>query len=91
MTRPFSAPDGATVAGDVGDLAWELSICAAGYGETKLRDATWDLSLKAHAYENRTIVVAVNRAGDEHGRRHIGRSMIVNPVGSRDHGRGWRG
>jgi N-carbamoylputrescine amidase len=27
-------------------------------------------------------VVAVNRAGDEHGRRHIGRSMIINPVGA---------
>jgi N-carbamoylputrescine amidase len=27
-------------------------------------------------------VVAVNRAGNENGRRHIGRSMIVDPIGA---------
>jgi len=59
-----------------------MPICAASYGETQLRDATWDLPLRARAYENGTFVVAVNRAGDEHGRRHIGRSMIINPVGA---------
>jgi predicted amidohydrolase len=26
--------------------------------------------------------VAVNRAGDENGRRHIGKSMMVSPVGA---------
>lgn len=59
-----------------------MPICAASYGETRLRDATWDLPLRARAYENGTFVVAVNRAGDEHGRRHFGRSMIVSPVGA---------
>jgi len=59
-----------------------MPICAATYGETKLRDLTWDLPLQARAYENGTYVVAVNRAGDEHGRRHIGRSMIVDPIGA---------
>lgn len=59
-----------------------MPICAATYGETKLRDHTWDLPLRARAYENGVFVVAVNRAGDEDGRRHMGRSMIVSPVGA---------
>ncbi|HEV2550682.1 MAG TPA: carbon-nitrogen hydrolase family protein [Stellaceae bacterium] len=59
-----------------------MPICAATYGETKLRGNTWELPLQARAYENGTFVVAVNRAGDENGRNHIGKSMIVNPVGA---------
>lgn len=59
-----------------------MPICAASYGETKLRDNTWDLPLRARAYENGTFVVAVNRAGMEHGRRHLGQSMIINPIGA---------
>ena len=59
-----------------------MPICAATYGETKLRGNTWELPLQARAYENGVYVVAVNRAGDENGRKHIGRSMIVDPVGA---------
>jgi beta-ureidopropionase len=59
-----------------------MPICAATYGETKLRGNTWELPLQARAYENGTFVVAVNRAGNENGRNHIGTSMIVNPVGA---------
>jgi len=59
-----------------------MPICAATYGETALRGNTWDVPLQARAYENGVYVVAVNRAGDEHGRKHIGRSMIVDPVGA---------
>lgn len=59
-----------------------MPICAATYGESKLRDQTWELPLQARAYENGVFVVAANRAGDEHGRQHIGRSMIVNPIGA---------
>lgn len=59
-----------------------MPICAATYGETKLRGNTWELPLQARAYENGVFVVAVNRSGDEHGRNHIGKSMIVNPVGA---------
>jgi predicted amidohydrolase len=59
-----------------------MPVCAASYGETKLRDDTWDLPLRARAYENGTFVVAVNRAGDEDGRRHLGRTMIINPIGA---------
>jgi len=59
-----------------------MPICAATYGETVLRGNTWELPLQARAYENGVFVVAVNRAGDEHGRQHLGKSMIVNPVGA---------
>jgi N-carbamoylputrescine amidase len=58
-----------------------MPICAATYGEMKLRDHAWDLPLRARAYENGTYVVAVNRAGDEDGRRNMGRSMIISPIG----------
>lgn len=59
-----------------------MPICAATYGETKLRGNTWELPLQARAYENGVYVVAVNRCGIEQGRNHIGRSMIVDPVGA---------
>lgn len=59
-----------------------MPICAATYGETKLRGNTWELPLQARAYENGAFVVAVNRAGNENGRNHMGKSMIVNPVGA---------
>ncbi|HYB55934.1 MAG TPA: carbon-nitrogen hydrolase family protein [Alphaproteobacteria bacterium] len=59
-----------------------MPICAATYGESKLRADTWELPLQARAYENGVFVVAVNRCGDEAGRKHIGKSMIVNPVGA---------
>lgn len=59
-----------------------MPICAATYGETKFRANTWELPLQARAYENGTFVVAVNRAGDEQGRQHIGRSMIIDPIGA---------
>jgi predicted amidohydrolase len=59
-----------------------MPICAATYGETALRGNTWELPLQARAYENGVYVVAINRAGDEKGRKHIGRSMIVDPVGA---------
>ena len=59
-----------------------MPICAATYGEQKLRAETWELPIQARAYENGVFVVAPNRAGDEHGRRHIGKSMIVSPIGA---------
>jgi predicted amidohydrolase len=59
-----------------------MPICAATYGETKLRGNTWERPLQAGAYENGVYVVAVNRCGLEQGRNHIGRSMIVDPVGA---------
>jgi predicted amidohydrolase len=59
-----------------------MPICAATYGENRMRGDTWELPLQCRAYESGVFVVAVNRAGDENGRRHIGKSMIVNPIGA---------
>jgi len=59
-----------------------MPICAATFGETKERENTWELPLRARAYENGVYVVAVNRAGDEDGRINMGRSMVVDPVGA---------
>jgi N-carbamoylputrescine amidase len=47
------------------------------------RVAIWDLPLQARAFDNGVFVVAANRVGDENGRRHIGKSAIVNPLGGR--------
>ncbi len=59
-----------------------MPICAATYGEQKLRANTWELPIQAGACENGVFVVAPNRAGDENGCRHSDKSMIVNPVGA---------
>jgi predicted amidohydrolase len=75
-------PEGSRVLALEGAEILFMPICAATYGETVLRGNTWELPLQARAYENGVFVVAVNRAGDEAGRQHIGKSMIVNPVGA---------
>lgn len=75
-------PEGSRVLAAKGAEIIFMPICAASYGETELRDNCWDLPMRARAYENGTYVVAINRAGDENGRRHFGKSMIVSPVGA---------
>ena len=75
-------PEGSRVLALDGAEILFMPICAATYGETALRGNTWELPLQARAYENGVFVVAVNRAGDEAGRQHIGKSMIVSPVGA---------
>jgi len=75
-------PEGSRLLALKGAEILVMPICAATYGETKLRGNTWELPLQARAYENGVYVVAVNRAGVEHGRNHIGRSMIVDPIGA---------
>lgn len=75
-------PEGSRILALKGAEILFMPICAATYGETKLRGNTWEVPLQARAYENGVYVVAVNRAGDEKGRKHIGRSMIVDPIGA---------
>jgi predicted amidohydrolase len=75
-------PEGSRLLALKGAQILFMPICAATYGETKLRGNTWEVPLQARAYENGTYVVAINRAGVENGRNHIGRSMIVDPVGA---------
>jgi predicted amidohydrolase len=60
-----------------------MPIAYATYGDDAYRIAIWDLPLQARAFDNGVFVVAANRVGDEHGRRHIGKSTIVNPLGGR--------
>ena len=60
-----------------------MPIAYATYGNDEFRLAIWDLPLQARAFDNGVFVVAANRVGDENGRRHIGRSAIVNPLGGR--------
>ena len=75
-------PEGSRVLALKGAEIIFMPICAATYGETVLRGDTWELPLQCRAYESGVFVVAVNRAGDENGRRHIGKSMIVDPIGA---------
>ena len=60
-----------------------MPIAYATYGGDDYRVAIWDLPLQARAFDNGVFVVAANRVGDENGRRHIGKSAIVNPLGGR--------
>ncbi|MBV9860484.1 MAG: carbon-nitrogen hydrolase family protein [Alphaproteobacteria bacterium] len=75
-------PEGSRALALQGAQVLLMPICAASYGETKLRDNTWELPLQARAYENGVFVVGVNRCGNENGRNHIGKSLVVNPVGA---------
>jgi predicted amidohydrolase len=75
-------PEGSRALALKGAQVLFMPICAATYGETKLRGNTWELPLQARSYENGVFVVGVNRCGDESGRNHIGKSLIVSPVGA---------
>ena len=59
-----------------------MPIAAATYGEKDNRLDAWDLPIRCRAYENGVFVIAANRAGNENGRIHIGRSMVVSPIGA---------
>src|SRR4051812_47474252 len=59
-----------------------MPICAATYGETRLRGNTWELPLQARAYENGVYVVAGNRVGREHRRKDIRQSLVIDPAGA---------
>lgn len=55
---------------------------ASSYG-TDWRGDTWDLLLRARAFENGVFVVGVNKAGIEYGKDYFGKSMIVSPLGGK--------
>jgi N-carbamoylputrescine amidase len=67
-----------------------IPTCAATYGDIKGRADTWDLPVRARAYENGVFVVVPNKAGEERldtafgenkTRQNMGRSLIINPLG----------
>lgn len=58
-----------------------FNVTAAGsYGKSWRAD-TWELILRARAFENNIFVVGVNKAGPEYGKDYFGHSMIVSPLG----------
>lgn len=59
-----------------------MPICYSVYSDPEHRDATWELPLRARAFENGAFVVAANKVGTEGVREHLGRSMIVDPRGT---------
>lgn len=58
-----------------------MPICYSVYGDPEHRAEAWEIPLRARAYENGVFVVAANKVGSEGVRRHLGRSMIVDPEG----------
>ena len=59
-----------------------MPICYSTYSDAAHRAGIWDVALRARAYENGVYVVAANRVGQEGVRNHLGRSMIVDPLGT---------
>ncbi|HLI10314.1 MAG TPA: carbon-nitrogen hydrolase family protein [Alphaproteobacteria bacterium] len=59
-----------------------MPICYSVYSDPEHRNAIWDVALRARAFENGVFVVAANKVGAEGVRRHLGRSMVVDPRGS---------
>jgi len=67
-----------------------IPTCAATYGDIKGRSETWEIPVRARAYENGVFVVLPNKAGQEtldtafgegKARQNMGTSLIINPLG----------
>jgi len=58
-----------------------MPIAFSVYADPTQRSAIWEVPLRARAYENGLFVLACNRVGQEGSRRHLGRSMVVDPLG----------
>jgi predicted amidohydrolase len=56
-----------------------MPISFSTYSDPVQRASVWEIPLRARAYENGVFVLACNRVGVEGSRRHLGRSMIVDP------------
>jgi predicted amidohydrolase len=58
-----------------------MPIAYSTYADPAQRTSIWEVPLRARAYENGVYVLACNRVGTEGPRRHLGRSMVVDPRG----------
>jgi predicted amidohydrolase len=58
-----------------------MPIAYSVYSDPEHRNSIWELALRSRAFENGVYVVACNKVGLEGVRRHLGRSMIVDPRG----------
>jgi predicted amidohydrolase len=60
-----------------------MPICYSVYSDPEHRNSIWELALRSRAFENGVYVAAANRVGLEGVRQHLGRSMIVDPRGTK--------
>jgi predicted amidohydrolase len=74
-------PEPSRVLALAGAEAIFMPICYSTYADPEHRASIWEVPLRARAYENGVWVVAANRVGPEGPRRHLGRSMVVDPRG----------
>jgi N-carbamoylputrescine amidase len=74
-------PEPSRVLALAGAEAIFMPICYSTYADPEHRASIWEVPLRARAYENGVWVVAANRWGEEGPRRHLGRSMVVDPRG----------
>jgi predicted amidohydrolase len=58
-----------------------MPIAFSVYSNPAQRSSIWEVPLRARAYENGLFVLAANRVGTENDRQHLGRSMLVDPMG----------
>lgn len=58
-----------------------FNVTAAGTYGKPWRATTWDLLLRARAFENNLFVFGVNKHGPEYDQEYFGDSMLVSPLG----------
>jgi predicted amidohydrolase len=74
-------PEGSRVLALSGAEIIFMPIAYSVYANPEHRNSIWELALRSRAFENGVYVVATNKVGLEGVRRHLGRSMIVDPTG----------
>jgi predicted amidohydrolase len=74
-------PEGSRVLALRGAEVIFMPIAYSVYSDPEHRNSIWELALRSRAFENGVYVVAANRVGQEGVRRHLGRSMVVDPRG----------
>lgn len=74
-------PEGSRVLALSGAEIIFMPIAYSVYANPEHRNSIWELALRSRAFENGVYVVACNKVGTEGVRRHLGRSMIVDPTG----------
>lgn len=76
-------PEGSRVLALAGADLIFMPIAYSVYSDPEHRNSIWELALRSRAFENGVYVVAANKVGREGVRQHLGRSMIVDPRGTK--------
>lgn len=74
-------PEGSRVLALDGAEIIFMPVAYSVYSDPAHRNSIWELALRSRAFENGVFVVAANKVGQEGVRRHLGRSMVVDPRG----------